>query len=313
MRRSTPYISVFLLLLLLVVDADASWVSDITGIDINVPKSTITFGPPRPDRIPMMLQNLPKDVVIFFLNPLAGSALAYAIREAKESARKVCVPIPPTVTMTLASFFPNDFFDGVCWAVVGNGFSLDSYAIHDAGMAAITLEDVVVFKSAQDGYDPVLWAHELTRVRQYQSLGVEGFAALYTVAWDTMEQQARDFDQFVARSLQAASSNRQYWVTASGWNASQQISFQQYANYARQSVNPTQCSSYTDGREPDGPYYTEVRNSCPIPITVTAISKLFFNGSRDQRVCQNCTIGPGDSRKFPSTGDSQTTAVSVIW
>ena len=167
MRRSTfrsiaSILSVFVLL----CTANASWLSDITGVDINVPANTITFGPPRPDRIPLMLQNLPKDAAVFFLNPFAGGGLAYAIRQAKESARKTCVPMPPTVRTTLAAFFPSDLFNGVCWTIVGSGFSLDSFAIHDAGMAAITLEDVVVFRSNQDGYDPILWSHELTHVQQ---------------------------------------------------------------------------------------------------------------------------------------------------
>jgi hypothetical protein len=238
--------------LLLALQANASWLSDITGVDINVPNNSITFGVPRPDRIPQMLLNLPKDVAIFLANPYAGSALAYAIRQAKESARKVCAPIPPTVVQTLSQFFPPDFFPGVCWAVVGTGFSLDSYAIHDAGMAAITLEDVVVFRNVQAAYDPILWAHELTHVRQHQSLGVEGFAALYTVAWDYLEQQARDFDQFVARTLQAESQVQQpttqaprYWVAAPGWNYKQnQLSLRQFSSSARQSINSSQCGSF---------------------------------------------------------------------
>src|ERR1700686_4900288 len=133
--------------------ANASFLSDITGVDINVPAGTITFGPPRPDKIPQMLQNLPKDVLVFLANPFAGSALAFAIRQAKESARKSCAPIPSTVTATLSAFFPSELFQGVCWAVVGDGFTLDSFVIHDGNMTAITLEDVVVFDSFQSGQD----------------------------------------------------------------------------------------------------------------------------------------------------------------
>ena len=46
--------------------ADASWLSDITGVNIDIPRGQVTFGPPRPDRIPLMLQNLPKDATQFF-------------------------------------------------------------------------------------------------------------------------------------------------------------------------------------------------------------------------------------------------------
>src|ERR1700730_9404202 len=120
MRNSRIRSSVsFLLIVALPHVANASWLSDISGVDINVPANTITLGVPRPDRIPMMLQNLPKDLAIYLLNPLAGGALAYAIREAKESARKVCVPVPANIRMTLSSFFPPELFQGDCWAVVG--------------------------------------------------------------------------------------------------------------------------------------------------------------------------------------------------
>src|SRR5579863_10422084 len=181
-----------LLLYSLHCNLTASWLSNITGIDINVPSGTITFGTPRVDQIPQMLQNLPKDVGVFLLNPLAGGGLAFAIRQAKQQARRNCGPMPPDVTATLSAFFPPSLFPSVCWAVVANGFTLDAFAVRDAGMAAITLEDVVVFRNLQDGADPVLWSHELTHVLQYRRLGVEAFAAIYaSPGFDALEQEAR--------------------------------------------------------------------------------------------------------------------------
>ena len=306
--------------------ASASWLSDITGVDVNVPKGSITFGAPRPDRIPLMLQNLPKDAAVFFLNPYAGNALAFAIRQAKESARKVCVPIPASVQQTLSSFFPSDFFAGVCWAVVGSGFSLDSYAIHDAGMAAITLEDVVVFRSYEDGQDPILWSHELTHVQQYRSLGVEGFAALYTVAWDTIEQQARDFDQFVARTLQARAAAQtppppqQYWVAANGWKNRQQIQFGQYVSYARQNVSPTQCVVMQYPQHVVN-YVTledlEVVNKCPISIRITRFNIHGLNGYLRQEPCTQpsyvCVIPPGQSSRYPEPPNFYKVTADFVW
>jgi Domain of unknown function (DUF4157) len=312
---------------LLPLQADASWLSDITGVDINVPNNSITFGVPRPDRIPQMLVNLPKDVAIFLANPWAGGALAYAIRRAKESARKVCVPIPPTVVQTLSQFFPPDFFPGVCWAIVRNGFSLDSYAIHDAGMAAITLEDVVVFRDAQAAQDSTLWAHELTHVRQYQSLGVEGFAALYTVAWDYLEQQARDFDQFVARTLQAQQIQAQqsanqiprYWVAAPGWNNKQnQISMRQFASFARESTSSTQCTSFkntlTDS-DIGPPAYAEITNMCSVSVLVTSLR--FLNTQthqyRDAPCPQDCSVGTKMTKKWPVPVWEEAVGVTTLW
>lgn len=312
------HVSVIALVCLLPSIASASWLSDITGVDINIPANSITFGPPRPDRIPQMLVNLPKDAAIFFANPFFGGGLAYAIREAKESARKVCVPIPATVQQTLSPFFPSDFFQGVCWAIVGNGVSLDSYAIKDAGMAAITLEDVVVFRSYQDGQDAVLWSHELTHVKQYRALGVEGFAALYTVAWDAMEQQARDFDQFVARSLQAANQPPRYWVALNGWNTGRQLRLQQFATYARQSFSPADCSKFQHvwtHSDAGPPAYVELSNSCPVPVTVTFFQ--FRNtqtGAIRQSQCSSdCTVAASTSKRWTVALYEEGTSVSMAW
>src|SRR5689334_13190093 len=110
----------------------ASNLSDIIGIDINIPKGTIRFGPPRLDQIPHMLQNLPKDMATFFLDPVGGG-LAFAIRHDKEKAREACSPMPQQVAADLAAFFPRDIFQSVCYALVSNGYSLASFAIRDVG------------------------------------------------------------------------------------------------------------------------------------------------------------------------------------
>lgn len=308
MRNSrVRYIISLLLIIALSSIASASWLSDITGVDINVPASKITLGMPRPDRIPLMLQNLPKDLAIYLLNPLAGGALAYKIREAKESAKKVFVPVPNNIRTTLSPFFPPELFDAVCWAVVGTGNSLDSWAIHDFNMAAITLEDVIVFQDSQTGFnDAVLWSHELTHVLQYRSLGVEGFAALYVVAFDALEQQAREFDQFVARSLQAqslrpAQPQVQYWAATPAWKTSKPIAVQQYMNYARQVIAPLNCmSTRTTTRQTPYPgNYFEITNSCPVPIRVSTYHVLNRNNGQVLTVpCTSaCTV---DAKKVGS-------------
>src|SRR5882672_8665684 len=170
MPRKLLYRSVALALVVLVSipPCYASWFSDITGINIDIPAGTVNFGPPRPDRIPQMLQNLPKDTAQFFLNPVGG-ALAVAIRQAKASVRQQgCGPASQEVVDALAPFIPPSVFDGVCWATLRPGLTLDTLAIRDSGNAAITLEDTVVFRDSQSGFDPVLWAHELIHVLQYR-------------------------------------------------------------------------------------------------------------------------------------------------
>jgi hypothetical protein len=321
MRNSSVCYVVSLLLIATFPRAvSASWLSDISGVDINVPKNTITLGAPRPDRIPMMLQNLPKDLAIYLLNPLAGGALAYAIREAKESARKVCVPVPGNIRMILAPFFPPELFQGVCWAVVGSGQSLDTWAIRDRGMAAITLEDVIIFRNNDAGNsDAILWAHELTHVLQYRSLGVEGFAALYVVAFDALEQQARDFDQFVTRMLQPQNMNPaqtgipQYWTATNDWKTSKPIAVQQYVSYARQAVEPLKCTTVRNTMH-QIPYplaYVDIVNSCPIAIRVSSFHvRNLADGSVQSAACasifSDCTIGPGKVGSWAVAGIRRT-------
>ena len=146
-------ISAILLICLSPYAASASWLSDITGVDINLPRGSITFGPPRPDCIPMTLQNLPKDAAVFLLNPVAGNALALAIRQPKESARKILVPHASHSTETLGLFSLVIFFRAFVGQSLEMAFPWIAMQIHDAGIAAITFGDVVVFRSNDDGMD----------------------------------------------------------------------------------------------------------------------------------------------------------------
>ncbi len=192
--------------LLLVAPASGSWLSDITGIDINVPRGTIQIGRPNPSAIPQMLQNLPKDVGQFFLNP-AGGAVAFAIRQAKEQYRHGCQPMPTSIRETLARFYPPELMNGVCYALYDpRRVGLNSILMADFNkVSAVTLEDVIVFRNAQGDYsasDPILWAHELMHVVQYRRLGLETFAHLYTYRFQDIENEASNMENFVRSQLQ---------------------------------------------------------------------------------------------------------------
>jgi hypothetical protein len=85
-------------------NAGASCLSDITGIDINIPKGTISFSQPHPEDIPQAIQNLPRDVVNA-LNP-AGNDLAFLIRQANAQASGSATTMPPDIRQRLTPFFP---------------------------------------------------------------------------------------------------------------------------------------------------------------------------------------------------------------
>ena len=65
--------------------AEASWVSEITGVDVDLNRGTVSIKPPNLGAIPQALQNLPKDASQALLNP-AAPALASA-RSSRASTR----------------------------------------------------------------------------------------------------------------------------------------------------------------------------------------------------------------------------------
>src|SRR5262249_33514143 len=121
--------------------ARASWLSNITGIDINIPRGTITVGAPNPAAIPQMLQNLPKHVGQFFLSAV-GSAWTTAIRQAKEQAKFGCRPVPYNIQQRLARFYPPELTGGVCYNTFDTQrLALDNLLLRDfTNRGAVTLE-----------------------------------------------------------------------------------------------------------------------------------------------------------------------------
>jgi hypothetical protein len=72
---------------------------------------------------------------------------------------------------------------------------------------AVTLVDIIVFRSADDALNNVaLWAHELKHVQQYQQWGVGEFAARYTRDYQAVEAPAYAIQVQVARALRASAS-----------------------------------------------------------------------------------------------------------
>lgn len=64
--------AIVLTALLLTGQASASWLSRITGIDIDFTSGTVRFAPPQPQAVGEMLRNLPKDAFQYLTNPYEG-------------------------------------------------------------------------------------------------------------------------------------------------------------------------------------------------------------------------------------------------
>lgn len=215
-------------LLISVENLEASFLSQITGIDINIPAGTINFSAPQPQAIPEMLKNLPADV-LKLLNPY-GLKLAFLMREARAQALNGAQPIPANMRSLLSPFFPAYILDKVRWNVYdSNRVTLDSLILGsdcsdlnlpfniDCKMGAITFDNVVIFRGAAGAQNYVNWAHELVHVSQYDSMGIDGFAFVYASPGAySLEKQAYDWQATVANAIQSGAAQQPYWTVAPG-------------------------------------------------------------------------------------------------
>jgi Domain of unknown function (DUF4157) len=80
-------------------------------------------------------------------------------------------PVPPLIVQGMAGYFQPGLEQAVRWRSTGTTeFSLPGLAFQYGDAAAITLIDVVLFRSDSDGrHDLKLWAHEMTHVEQYRA------------------------------------------------------------------------------------------------------------------------------------------------
>jgi hypothetical protein len=132
--------------------------------------------------------------------------LAGAIQQARDESVKAGVqPIPPAMRKQLAAVFPIELLDRVRYRVGKEG-SLAMQAFHYGHVQAVTLIDVIVFRNENDALtNDVLWAHELTHVRQYDRWGLEEFARRYAGDHKSVEAEAYGFQsEYEARKKGAA-------------------------------------------------------------------------------------------------------------
>jgi hypothetical protein len=290
--RSATNAAIASLLLAVPAFANASWLSEITGIDVDLNRGRVEVKPPNLGAIPQMIQNLPKDVGQALLNP-AAPALASAIRFSRGQALNRGVqPIPANVRQELAPYFPAQLLDKVRWTTAG-GISIDGALKNWFNQeGAVTLDDVIVFSSANLTSDIELWAHELTHVLQYSQLGVETFAFQYTFNFDGMEAQARQNAGRVASSINANRGGQGQTWGFQGQMAStgSQASWSRVNSAARQAIDPVQCIWINNQTNTTG-------NKCPVPIRVSGVVLRRFDGYTFIFPCNEptCIFGAGQA------------------
>lgn len=123
----------------------------------------------------------------------SGVALALAIRLGRaEALREGLQPLPAKLRRRFAPHFRRALLDEVRWTVADPGSRLGkALARWPVSEGAVTLGNVVVFKTAKASRDKRLFAHEIAHVSQYQKLGIDEFARRYAADPTPIEEEAR--------------------------------------------------------------------------------------------------------------------------
>lgn len=88
-------------------------------------------------------------------------------------------PMPPNIRSQIAHLFPAPLLDKVRFRVGSSVLGTLDWFREEMGGGAITLNDVIVFFDQSRATNVKLWTHELEHVRQYDQLGLDGFAQAY--------------------------------------------------------------------------------------------------------------------------------------
>ncbi|WP_071591472.1 eCIS core domain-containing protein [Serratia marcescens] len=289
---------------------NASWVSEITGVDIDLNRGTIDIKPPNINAIPPMIQNLPKDVGQALLDP-NSPLLATAIRFSRGQALNRGVKlIPENIKQTLASYFPSDILNKVRWTTA-DGISLDGMLKNWFNQeGAITYDEVVVFANQNLVGDVGLWAHELTHVLQYSQMGVETFAFQYSHDWNSLESQARENSRRIIESINSTQQGHPATWGYSGNVAqvNQQVQWGQLNQIAMKAIPPQQCIWIDTVHNTTG-------NACPINIRVAGVVVQPFNAPQYVMPCNEptCIIPAGQSGPLLSPPGTQIIGVTAAY
>jgi hypothetical protein len=123
----------------------------------------------------------------------SGTALALAIRLGRaEAIRSGVEPVPDRLKREFDGDFPDAVLDEARWLVAPPdsrlGRVLARWPVEEG---AVTLGDVIVFKTQAASRNRRLFAHELAHVEQYEELGISEFARRYAADPEPIEAEAR--------------------------------------------------------------------------------------------------------------------------
>jgi hypothetical protein len=300
-RRLSPAVAFCSLLLLLSGGAEGGWISDVTGVHVDPLAGHIFVDRPHPEHIPDYIRRTPETIRDYLLHP-GGPALAGLIRQARSEARGTARPMPPHIRSILAPFFPPAILNRARFTTRAHaGVSLATTTLEVNGdVAAMTLDDIIVFDSGPFADDPIRWAHELVHVTQYRNLGIDGFAGLYAgPGYRDLEDEAYAWESHVSQQLQSGAVIPAQWSELGHGSAG---SWDQIQQAAVQLVPPDQCAQWTQ-ISPDSILVT---NICAVPLTITHVEV----AGRQIPCTFACRYAPGEQRAM---GGAVVGPVNAIW
>lgn len=111
----------------------------------------------------------------------AAPALEAWIIASRNSSHGTAQPIPLHIRQALSRWYSPQVLDNTRYKVGDNGFfNAARNVMFNADVSAVTLIDVIVFRSADDTQNNIpLWAHELYHVEQFRSWGTRDFSIRY--------------------------------------------------------------------------------------------------------------------------------------
>jgi Domain of unknown function (DUF4157) len=115
----------------------------------------------------------------------------WIIASRDEALRDGTASPPAAIKKMLLGFFPETLLDRIRYRVGwGSRATLQGYVFGVADTKGITLVDVIVFRDAETAADPLIWAHEIAHVQQYDRWGLREFCERYLRSFGEVEGEA---------------------------------------------------------------------------------------------------------------------------
>lgn len=99
-------------------------------------------------------------------------------------------PIPAGIRASLARHYPAEVLKGIRYRVGWSDPGSLPGRLFAAYGQAMTLGEVIVFRTEEIARDPVIWAHEVAHVQQYRRWGIDEFARRYVADHRAVERDA---------------------------------------------------------------------------------------------------------------------------